>query len=222
MIKVRRKPFEEITSAIERYKNILIIGCGGCASVCLGGGLNEVKGLEEDLKRYFSDKKFFYYVIERACNEKFFDGLEEHIKDKNPDSILCMCCSAGTQLIAETFSKIPVYPAVNTVAIAFDVDVGLFKEVCRACGNCIIGYTGGICPITRCSKSLFNGPCGGMMDGHCEVDPNTPCAWHEIYERLKEQGRLEELEKIFPIVEWRNQVPQVIIQYGYEDRYVKK
>ncbi len=224
MIKVKRKPFDEITSVVEKYNNILIVGCGGCASVCFGGGLNEVKWLKKDLENFFStsNKKFSFYVVERACNEKFFTGLENIVAEQSADCIICMSCSAGTQLIAQRFSKIPVYPAVNTVAIAFDVDVGLFKEVCRACGNCIIGYTGGICPVTRCSKSLFNGPCGGMINGHCEIDPNTPCAWYEIYERLKEQNRLEELERIIPFIEWKNQIPQIIVQYGYEDKYEKK
>ncbi len=221
MIKVKRKPFEEIIDAIQRYKNILNIGCGGCASVCLGGGLNEVNLLNKDIKRHFKDKNISSYIIERACNGKFFPVLDEFIANNQVDCIISMSCSAGTQFMAERFPKIPVYPAVNTVAIGIDLDVGLYKEVCRACGNCIIGYTAGICPITRCSKSLFNGPCGGMMDGRCEVDPNTPCAWYEIYNRLKEQGRLEELSKIISFVEWKNQVPQIIVQYGYEDRYVK-
>jgi hypothetical protein len=57
----------------------------------------------------------------------------------------------------------------------------------------VLGITGGICPIARCSKSLLNGPCGGSEDGHCEIDPEVSCAWQLIYDRLSGQGRLDML-----------------------------
>ncbi|RME20220.1 MAG: hypothetical protein D6806_16790, partial [Deltaproteobacteria bacterium] len=82
--------------------------------------------------------------------------------------------------------------------------------------------TGGICPVTRCAKSLFNGPCGGTrVDGNCEVDPDIPCAWYLIHERLKGQGRLELITKVRPAREWRNQIRRTIIQPEYRNRYAK-
>jgi ferredoxin len=225
MVKVKRKPFEEIMGYLERYNKILNIGCGGCASVCFGGGMREVNILNEEIRLYFQkngiNKKIDGYTVERACNEKCFLNLEDIIKEGGYDCIITMCCSAGSQLIAEKFSRIPLYPAVNTVAIGIDRDLGLYEERCRACGDCIIGYTGGICPVTRCAKGLFNGPCGGTNKGMCEVNPNIPCAWYEIYNRLKEQNRLEDILKIHPPVEWKNQIQRTIVQYGFEDRYIK-
>ncbi len=226
MIKVKRKPFEEIIGFLEKYNKILNVGCGGCASVCLGGGQKEVNILNEEIRLFLEkkgiNKEIEGYTVERACNEKCFLNLERVVEEGNYDCIITMSCSAGTQLIAEKFPRIPVYPAVNTVAIGIDRDVGVYEERCRACGHCVIGYTGGICPVTRCAKGLFNGPCGGTNHGMCEVHPDIPCAWYEIYHRLKEQDRLEDIRRIYPIMEWKNQIQRTLFQYGYEEKYMNE
>ncbi|MCK5163240.1 MAG: methylenetetrahydrofolate reductase C-terminal domain-containing protein, partial [Desulfobacula sp.] len=64
--------------------------------------------------------------------------------------------------------------------------------------DCIIEFTGGLCPMTLCAKQLLNGPCGGAENGHCEVDPERPCGWILIYERLKKLGRLDLLDPYQP------------------------
>jgi hypothetical protein len=77
------------------------------------------------------------------------------------------------------------------------VRLGKYEEKCRACGDCVLEYTEGICPVTRCSKGLLNGPCGGYSkDGKCEVDPERDCAWVLIYKRLKERGHLDKMRRI--------------------------
>jgi len=80
---------------------------------------------------------------------------------------------------------------------------GVWAERCAACGDCILGLTGGICPIARCSKSLLNGPCGGSSKGKCEVNDQTDCAWQLIYDRLAGQGRLDLLMEIRPPKNWK-------------------
>ncbi|MGO1037421.1 methylenetetrahydrofolate reductase C-terminal domain-containing protein, partial [Clostridioides difficile] len=35
--------------------------------------------------------------------------------------------------------------------------VGEYEEACKACGDCELGWTGGICPVTMCAKGLMNG-----------------------------------------------------------------
>ncbi|MCF8031046.1 MAG: methylenetetrahydrofolate reductase C-terminal domain-containing protein [Desulfohalobiaceae bacterium] len=224
MIKIKRKPFQEIVEAIQGYSNILNVGCGGCASVCLGGGQKEVKILNEELEEYFrqqgQDKRFVAYTVERACNMDYVQELDKIAPQKA--AVLVMACAAGTQLIAERYPDTPVFPAVNTVAIGIDRDIGLYEERCRACGECVIGYTGGICPVTRCAKGLFNGPCGGANQGMCEVDSSIPCAWQEIFERLKRQNRLQDIMKIRPAMQWRNQTQRTVIQIGYEERYMQQ
>jgi len=81
-------------------------------------------------------------------------------------------------------------------------DAGYWTEMCRGCGDCILEKTGGICPVARCSKSHFNGPCGGSQGGACEVDPEIDCAWQLIYDRLKSLGRLDSLFEIIPPRDW--------------------
>ena len=114
-----------------------------------------------------------------------------------------------------------IYPAVDTIAIGVDRDIGFYEENCRACGTCVLAYTAGVCPVTRCAKGLFNGPCGGTSGEHCEISADVPCAWNEIYVRLKAQNRLDDILKIQPPMEWTNQVQRTIVQKGYERRYFK-
>ena len=92
----------------------------------------------------------------------------------------------------------PVIPALDTLFIGIEEGPGLFHEVCAQCGQCVIGDTAGICPLTACHKGLLNGPCGGTNDGMCEVDKEKDCAWTLIYQRLEEQGRLDLMRKYQP------------------------
>jgi hypothetical protein len=106
-----------------------------------------------------------------------------------------MACGDGCQTVADNI-KLPVYPANNTMFLGQVERVGIFNEYCRMCGDCVLGSTGGICPITKCAKSLVNGPCGGQKNGKCEVNPNNDCAWIMIYNRLKEIGQLDKLGEL--------------------------
>ncbi len=92
----------------------------------------------------------------------------------------------------------PVIPALDTLFIAVEDTPGYFREVCAQCGQCVLGETAGICPITACHKGLVNGPCGGTNDGKCEVDKEKDCAWTLIYERLRDQDRLDLMRKYHP------------------------
>ena len=91
----------------------------------------------------------------------------------------------------------PVIPAVDTLFIGVEDTPGYFREVCAQCGQCVLGETAGICPITTCHKGLVNGPCGGTNKGKCEVDKGKDCAWTLIYERLKQQDRLDLMRKYY-------------------------
>ncbi len=223
MVKSERKPLEEIRASIKGYRRILNIGCGGCSSVCLAGGQREVNTLNFELNAFFksagTDSRVDGTTIERQCNRQYFHELYEMAAGY--DCLLSMACGAGVQLVAETFPDIPVFPALNTVSIGIDREVGVFEERCRACGQCVLAYTGGICPVTCCAKSLFNGPCGGTDKGMCEIGDDTPCAWYNIYERLKGQHRLDDILKIRPPMAWRNQVLRVTVQAPYAQKHRK-
>jgi ferredoxin len=223
VVKGERKPIAEIKDCIKNYKKVLNVGCGGCVSVCLVGGQKEVNALNAELNTEFKIEnhptRVQGYTVERQCNLRFLDELEAMIHQF--DCLISMACGAGVQYLAERFPNKPVFPAVNTVAIGIDRDVGVYEERCRACGECVLGYTAGICPVTRCAKGLFNGPCGGTNNGMCEVDSEIPCAWYDIYERLHAQGRLDNIIKIQQPMEWKNQIRRRVIQEPYQDRYYK-
>lgn len=224
MIKAKPKPLEEILGYIKPYNKILIAGCGGCVSVCLAGGQKEVNILKSELEFALSEaganKEISGHTVERQCNDAFLGELDGMAEEA--DCIVSVACGAGAQLLAERFPKTPVFPGVNTIAIGVDRDIGLYEERCRACGECVLAYTAGICPVTRCAKGLFNGPCGGCQGDRCEISPDVPCAWCEIYERLKAQNRLEDILKIRGPMQWRNQFQRTIVQKGYEKRYLQE
>ncbi|MFH1156369.1 MAG: methylenetetrahydrofolate reductase C-terminal domain-containing protein [Pseudomonadota bacterium] len=217
MVKGKQKRLEEIMDSMRPHGRILIVGCGGCVSVCLAGGQKEVTVLRNEVQASFRAenqiKQIDGYTIERQCNEKFLQELDDMT---GYDCMVSMACGAGVQYLAERFPDIPVYPALNTVAIGIDRQIGVYEERCRACGECVLAYTGGICPVTRCSKGLFNGPCGGTNRGKCEISDQVPCAWQDIYERLSRQNRLDDILKLQEPMEWQNQIPRTLVQKGYE------
>lgn len=223
MVKAKRKPLEEIAEAISAYGRVLTVGCGGCVSVCLAGGQREVyelnAELELKLKENGTSKHLGNYTVERQCNMELIREMDDIAEGY--DCILSMACGAGVQLMAERYPDTPVFPAVNTVFIGIDRGLGMYEEKCRACGECVLAYTGGICPVSRCAKGLFNGPCGGTNNRMCEVSQEIPCAWLDIFERLKAQNRLDDILKFKGVMQWQNQLQRTVVQPKYEKRYYK-
>ena len=85
-----------------------------------------------------------------------------------------------------------VVPAVNTTFMGSSEEQGVWKEMCQGCGNCVLDKTLGLCPVARCAKSLFNGPCGGSQaGGSCEINKDTPCVWQLIVQKMKEMNMLD-------------------------------
>ena len=207
MITAERKPLSEIKEMIAPYRKILIVGCGSCVAECASGGEKEVgilaSLLRMDARKETRDLEVKEITLDRQCVYEFIDQLTDLI-DKY-DAVLSLGCGAGVQAVAEVFSQAIVVPALNTTFIGETKEAGLWVENCRACGDCKLGYFAAVCPVTRCSKGLFNGPCGGSKDGKCEVDPDTPCAWQLIVERLDKRGQLDLLEKVYPPADWSRQ-----------------
>lgn len=204
MIVAERKPFEEIKNSLAGFEKILIVGCGTCVSVCMAGGEKEVGVLASQLRMAFKidgkEVTIGEATVQRQCDREYIDPLKEQAQKY--DAVLSMGCGAGIQFISELLEKKPVLPALNTLFIGVTEDVGRWSARCRACGDCILGLTGGICPVTRCSKQLLNGPCGGSQGGKCEVSPDIPCAWQLIIDRLDRLGLLQTLEVVRPPKNW--------------------
>ena len=218
MIVAERKPFEEVGAMVKDFKKVLTVGCGTCVAVCLAGGEKEVDVLntELDMARKLDGNPIETgtITVERQCDVEYLDPFDGIVEDY--EAILSMACGVGIQFLAERFPGKPVYPAVDTTGMSANRAVGWYEERCRSCGECVLGMTGGICPVTMCAKGLYNGPCGGTNNGSCEIDDSQPCAWFKIYERLSTQGRLDNILKIKDPVDWNDQVPRTLIQPGYK------
>lgn len=205
MIVGHLKPLDEIVATISAYKNVLVLGCGGCVSVCLTGGDRQARELARDLDhvRLYEGNppEFTVDTIERQCEPDFLTHYQ-NIPD-NTDAVLTLACGAGVQTMARVFDDLPVIPALNTTFMGANIEPGVWHEMCRGCGNCMLALTGGVCPIARCAKSLFNGPCGGSQNGSCEVRKDMPCAWAMIYYKLKKENRLHMLIRFEPPRDWQ-------------------
>jgi ferredoxin len=220
MIVANRKPFAEIKEMLQGYSKVLNVGCGTCVSVCLTGGEKEVDLLnaEIEMTRRLDDDpiNIHGHTIERQCDREYLAELDSIIEEGKYDALLSMACGVGIQFLAERYPLIPTFPAVDTSGLAVNQAVGWYEERCRSCSECVLGFTGGICPITLCAKGLLNGPCGGTNLGNCEISNEQPCAWHRIYHRLKGQNRLDAIKKINVTRGWRDQAPRDLIQPGYK------
>ena len=218
MIVAKRKPFDEIMDLIKDHKKVLLVGCGTCVAVCLTGGEKEVAVLaaELDMGRKLANNpvEIGSITLERQCDREYLEKLDG-MADQY-DALISMACGVGIQFLAERFPNKPVLPAVDTCGLAVNQDVGFYEERCRSCGHCLLGLTGGICPVTMCAKGLYNGPCGGTNKGSCEISMDQPCAWHMIHERLKAQGRLSAIRQIKPAEDWLDTKPRTLIQPGYK------
>jgi hypothetical protein len=204
MITAEQKPIDEIREMIAPYKKILVLGCASCVDECAAGGQKETAMLASALrmaaKMNGEDVEISEQTLDRQCVKEFYIKLDDTIDQY--DAVLSLGCGAGVQAVADMFQEIPILPALNTEFLGETRDQGLWVENCLGCGDCMLGYFGGICPLARCSKQLLNGPCGGSMDGKCEINPEVDCAWQLIIDRLSNFNALDNLEKIYPPKDW--------------------
>ncbi len=189
------KSTEDIQNLLNGLNRIFIIGCGTCVTLTHTGGAPEVAAMKEALTD--SGKLVTgQVVVPVACDNLTSEILGEEMgKIEQADVLLIMTCAFGVQTIASQLKKM-VVPALDTLFIGKESGSGQFNEICTQCGTCIIGETGGICPVTSCHKGLVNGPCGGTNQGRCEIPDNKDCAWTLIYNRLNELGQLDSMRKL--------------------------
>ena len=204
MIVAEKKPIEEIIAHVKDFKKILIAGCNECVTVCEAGGKKEVGILASALRMYFLNEgkkvEIDEVTLERQCDHEYLEEIRDRIDQY--DAVISLACGVGVQFMAEKYFSTPVLPGVNTCFMGAAEERGVWSERCQGCGQCILGETAGICPISRCAKRLLNGPCGGSTNGKCEINKDLDCAWQLIIDRLKELGRLDDYEKIMPIKDW--------------------
>lgn len=204
MIVAEQKPLEEIKALIADAEDLLIVGCGTCVTVCFAGGEKEsgvlASSLRMSTKLDGQPKRVSHTTVQRQCEWEYIDPLADEIGAV--DAVLSLGCGIGVQALAERYPDSVILPGLNTTFLGLPTEQGIWEERCAACGECILGLTGGICPIARCAKQLLNGPCGGSQDGVCEINPDTSCAWQLIYDKLKAQDRLHLIMEIQPAKDW--------------------
>ena len=167
---------------------VFLLCCHGCKEVSFPE--HEVEELAKELN--LTGKKVTDYICNPENLELRLDGCKDAIE--SADAILVASCGVGVQTVAERFPEKRVYAICDTFPLPGFQGVTSQEVDCHRCGQCYLNITGGICPITACSKSLVNGQCGGAKNGKCEVDPTMDCGWERIYRRLKQLDRLDVLK----------------------------
>ncbi len=205
MIVAELKPLAEIAASLAGLERVHVLACGGCVTVCRSGGEAEARALVLALSHPQHGagpmRSFTVASFERQCER---DLMESFLKlPPDADAILSLACGVGVQILADMVFPKPVIPALSTTFMGGTDEPGVWKEKCSGCGDCLLATTAAVCPITRCAKSLLNGPCGGSSAGMCEVGDGTPCAWALIIERLTAQGRLDLLTQVRLARSWR-------------------
>ncbi|MBT9169039.1 MAG: Electron transport complex subunit RnfC [Syntrophomonadaceae bacterium] len=195
-IKFKSKPDEEMLNILEGQDNIFLLNCGKCYKEFTGDEELECVCAEDLLVK--SGKKVAGYLsVDFLCNGHFLEKIiNSNEKLKNASAIAVISCGVGIQTTTELTDR-PVFGLADSVDKGSYHGMSLAPEKCDACGDCVLFYTNGICPITNCTKGLFNGPCGGAKSGKCEIGKTKDCGWEKIYNRAKDLGRLDMLGELF-------------------------
>jgi len=202
MLISEQKPMDEILSYLTGEAKVFLVGCRGCADGCQTGGEKQVNEMKQRLEAE-GKSVTGTSLIDFVCNDQLARMTLEAHKSKvlDSDSLLVLCCGVGIQAVASIVDKV-VHPGCNTISLGGRHAEWRDAERCHECGQCMLEYTGGICPIARCSKAILHGPCGGSVDGKCEVSKDMPCGWQQIIDQLTRIGRLDRLTDIIPPKNW--------------------
>lgn len=190
MLRTQMKAKQTLESLISG--KVFVINCHGCKEI--GFPLEEAEEFQKELK----EKGIVTGMLttDYICNPENLTVRLNHRAEQiaQADTVLVFSCGVGVQTVAEHLPEKKVLAACDTYALPGSQGVTPLEYDCKQCGQCYLNITGGICPITACSKSLVNGQCGGAKNGKCEVDPDMECGWERIYRRLAQLGRLDVLK----------------------------
>lgn len=202
MIITKQKNFDDLLRSVGNGP-VFLVGCSECATLCGTGGKNEVAAMKKALQKK-NIPVTGWVVLEPAChlnNDRRL--LKSHRKElEKSEVILVLACGNGVQTVAELFDDKQVITGTDTLFIGEIQRANEFERRCTLCGECYVDLFGGLCPVSRCPKSMLNGPCGGAVQGKCEVHPELECIWDRIYKQLKKQGKLHLLEVIQKPKDW--------------------
>ena len=171
---------------------VFVLNCHGCREIRFPEA--EADALQAELTA--EGRVTGIFTTEYICNdENLAVILKPHAAAiEAADTIAVFSCGVGVQTVAAMYPAKRVVACCDTYALPGFQGVTPLEVDCKQCGECFLNLTGGICPLTACSKSLVNGQCGGAKNGKCEVDPNMECGWERIYQKLKQIGRLDAMK----------------------------
>ncbi len=208
MLVTEVKPEEEILESLEGDEGVFLLGCNGCAEACETGGaenLPDLRGMLEEAGKHVTGTTTVDFLCDKSLVRSRLRPFTDQIMGS--DSVLVATCGVGVQCVADSVLN-RVRPACNTINLGGSRGTWPGSERCAECGDCLLDYTGGICPITNCAKEMVNGPCGGTTpDGKCEVDRERDCGWYRIYKRLQDLDALDQMKKIVAPKEYGNYLP---------------
>ncbi len=207
MLFSKQKSWEEISGFLENDHRIFILGCNGCAEASGTGGAKQVAELRdklEDAGKAVTGTAVIDFLCEKALVKSVLRGQIGPIQAA--DSLLVMTCGVGVQAVAASVNKV-CHPGCDTINLGGSRGEWMGSERCVECGECVLEYTGGICPRTTCAKGLVSGQCGGASKGKCEIDRIRDCGWEQIYLRLKSLNRLEILKHFVPPQDYSKMKP---------------
>ena len=195
-----QKPIEEMVAYFKPGERVFVVGCDNCAAKCHSGGIPETEEMANRLKKRgvnvigwcVPEPKGVSLCKLSNTQRVLQEGYGEQIKEA--DSFLVLACGQGFHTVMDATEGAMVHPGCDTIFGGETISDDFITEYCSLCGECIVDYTGGLCPVTLCAKGLLNGPCGGAKDGKCEVDRDRDCGWQLIYDRLKALGRLDQMK----------------------------
>ena len=221
MIYSEQKPFDEIIAYFEKAPSVFVLGCNGCAQSSGSGGPKQVAEMKDKLAaagKKVTGGKVIDLLCEKALVKSDLKGRIDQLKEA--DAVLVLTCGIGVQCVAAALNK-PVYPGCNTVNLGGIRGEWEGSERCYECGQCLLYHTGGICPLTACTKSLVSGACGGAKNGKCEISQDRDCGWELIYTRLKERGLLSRLNDMMKPLDHKKIMPRPEMmstpKYGLEN-----
>lgn len=212
MLVTQIKPEEEVLAKIFG-KRLFIFECTGCEEVYFPR--EDVEKFIKELKEEITGKA----VLDYLCNREFArEYLQAYFsKIKKAEVILVFSCGVGVQVISSLLEDKTVYTACDTLYLNGFQGLAVQDFNCNQCGECYLNYTGGICPVTNCSKGLLNGPCGGAKDEKCEINSEADCAWILIYKRLKKLGKLGALKRILPARDYGKIITESLAREGVKE-----
>jgi len=200
MIITKPKPLSSLLTSVGKGP-VFLIGCSECATLCHTGGEDEVLALKNEFEQQ-GIVVTGWVILDPAChrlNSKRL--LRPHDKQlKQAKHVLVLACGNGVQTVASLTGN--VVAGTDTIFLGEISRANEFNRQCSLCGECVVDLFEGKCPVTKCPKSMLNGPCGGSSEGKCEVNPEMSCVWVKIIERLKERQKLNNLKTIQPPKDW--------------------